>query len=116
MPTCPGVIDLNTSFCLEYELYIFSSLIIFSCDPPKAEKQSPLFFCYQLLCYYHHLLCHTLVRSVILFSFLSTPIWNFLFIEILPPPAGDNEYSFYSSTPFMSSRFTEVEECDATKY
>src|SRR6187399_1062267 len=41
IPTCPGVIDLKTSFCLEYELYIFSSLII---------------FCGQLLCYYHRLL------------------------------------------------------------
>ena len=53
MPTCPGVIDLKTSFCLEYELYIFSSLM-FTCE--AKPKQSPLFFCYQLLYYYHRLL------------------------------------------------------------
>src|SRR6187399_1153662 len=96
IPTCPGVIDLKTSFCLEYELCTFNSLMF-----TFEAKQSPLFFCYQLLYYYHLLLCHSLVRSVILFSLVSTPVGNFLIIEILHPPAGDNEHYFYSSTLFM---------------
>jgi len=30
-------------------------------------------------------------------SSLSTPNWKFIFIELLPPPAGDNVHSFISN-------------------
>ena len=44
------------------------------------------------------LLRRTLVRSVRYSSF-STPICSFIYIELLPPPAGDNEHSSNCDTP-----------------
>ena len=77
MPTCPGVIDLKTSFCLEYELYIFSSLMILFAIPIKpGEAISSIFLWSAFVLLSSSVVANLLLRhancSLVLYQIYST--------------------------------------------